>query len=184
MRVSKEEKARTHERIVEIASGRIREAGLDGPGVAEIMKSAGLTHGGFYKHFGSREDLIAEAADHAFAASDHIVHELLEEDDPLAAFVDWYVSEQHRDNPATGCPVVALGEDVTRADERVRDAYRRQVQRYLAMLEQLLGGEDARRRATVALSTLIGSVTLARALGRDPLSDELLREVRAALKAA
>jgi TetR/AcrR family transcriptional regulator, transcriptional repressor for nem operon len=184
MRVSREEKERTHQRIVEIASERIREAGLEGPGVAEIMKSAGLTHGGFYKHFGSRDDLIAEAADHAFTASDDVVREFLEEDDPLAAFVDWYVSEQHRDNPATGCPVVALGEDVTRADDRVRDAYRRQVERYLAVLEKLLGGDGARQRATVALSTLIGSVTLARALGADPLSDEILRDARAALKDA
>jgi TetR/AcrR family transcriptional repressor of nem operon len=185
MRQSREEKAKTHDRIVKIASARIREAGIEGPGVADIMRAAGLTHGGFYKHFGSRDDLIAEAADRAFADSDRAVHEVMEgAQDPLTAFVDWYGSTQHRDNPATGCPVVALGADVRRGDDRVRAAYQRQVERYLANLERLLGGgEDARRRATVALSTLVGSVVLARAIDDESLSDEILRDVREALKA-
>ena len=185
MRQSREEKAKTHERIVEIASARIREAGIEGPGVAEIMQAAGLTHGGFYKHFGSRDDLIAEAAERAFADSERAAEEVTADaPDPLAAFVDWYVSTQHRDNPATGCPVVALGGDVPRADERVRAAYRRQVERYLAQLVQLLGdGDDARRRATVALSTLVGSIVLARAADVEALADEILRDVRETLKA-
>jgi TetR/AcrR family transcriptional repressor of nem operon len=184
MRQSREEKARTHDRIVEIASARIREAGIEGPGVAEVMQAAGLTHGGFYKHFGSRDDLIAEAAARAFADGDRAIHELTDgADDPLAAYVDWYVSAEHRDNPAKGCAVVALSGDIHHGDERVRGAYHRQVEEYLATLERLVGGgEDARRRATVALSTLIGSVALARALGKDPLSDEILRDVREALK--
>lgn len=184
MRQSREAKAKTHDRIVEIASARIREAGIDAPGVAEVMQAAGLTHGGFYKHFASRDDLIAEAAARAFADGDRTVHELTDgAEDPLAAFVDWYVSAAHRDNPAQGCAVVALSGDVHRGDERVRGAYRRQVEEYLATLERLLAGEeDARRRATVALSTLIGSVAVARAIGKDPLSDEILRDVREALK--
>jgi TetR/AcrR family transcriptional repressor of nem operon len=182
MRQSREEKSRTHDRIVEIASERIREAGIDGPGVAEIMQAAGLTHGGFYKHFGSREDLVAEATERAFAQSTADVAEVIEgATDPLAAFVDWYVSAEHRDDAATGCPVVALGGDAPRASDRVRDAYHRQVERYLAMLERLLGDRAA---ATVALSTLVGSVTIARALGAEPLSDEILRDVRAALRSA
>jgi TetR/AcrR family transcriptional repressor of nem operon len=185
MRQSREEKAKTHDRIVKIASARIREAGIEGPGVAEIMQAAGLTHGGFYKHFGSRDDLVAEAADRAFADADQTAREVTEDaPDPLAAFVDWYVSTQHRDNPATGCPVVALGADVRRGDDRVRAAYGRQVERYLGSLERLLGGgEDARRRATVALSMLVGSVVLARAIDDEELSDEILRDARAALKA-
>ena len=185
MRQSREEKAKTHDRIVGITSARIRETGIEGPGVAEIMQAAGLTHGGFYKHFGSRDDLIAEAADRAFADGDRIVHEVTEgAQEPFAALVDWYVSTQHRDNPATGCPVAALSADVRRGDDRVRGAYRRQVERYLANLERLLGGgEDARRRATVALSTLLGSIVLARAIGDEALSDEILHDVREALKA-
>jgi TetR/AcrR family transcriptional regulator, transcriptional repressor for nem operon len=185
MRQSREEKAKTHDRIVRIASARIREAGIESPGVAEIMQAAGLTHGGFYKHFGSRDDLIAEAADRAFADGERSVREVTQgAQEPLAAFVDWYVSTQHRDNPATGCPVAALGDDVSRGDDRVRAAYREQVERYLANLERLLGGgEDARRRATVALSTLVGSIVLARAIDDEALSDEILRDVREALKA-
>jgi TetR/AcrR family transcriptional repressor of nem operon len=166
-----------------IAAARIREDGIAGPGVAEIMQAAGLTHGGFYKHFGSRDELVAEAADRAFADSERTVRELTDgADDPLGSLVDWYVSAQHRDNPATGCPVVALGADVGRADDRVRAAYREQVERYLANVERVIGGEEARRRASVALSTLVGSIVLARAIGDAPLSDEILRDVRAALQ--
>jgi TetR/AcrR family transcriptional repressor of nem operon len=185
MRQSREEKAKTHDRIVRIASARIREAGIESPGVAEIMQAAGLTHGGFYKHFGSRDELIAQAADRAFADGERTVHEITEgAQEPLAALVDWYVSTQHRNNPATGCPVAALGADVRRGDDRVRVAYRRQVERYLANLERLHGGgEDARRRATVALSTLVGSIMLARAIDDEALSDEILRDVRDALTA-
>ena len=183
MRQSREEKAKTHDRIVQIASSRIREAGIEGPGVAEIMRAAGLTHGGFYKHFGSRDDLVAEAADRAFADGERTAQEITNAaEDPLAAFVDWYVSTQHRDNPAAGCAVVALGADVRRGDDRVRAAYGREVERYLEILEQLLGGDDARPRATVALSTLVGSIVLARALDDEALSDEILRDVREALK--
>ena len=185
MRQSREEKAKTHDRIVEIAAERIREQGIDGPAVAEIMQAAGLTHGGFYKHFGSRDDLVAEAADRAFAEGERAVHEVIDDaPDPLGAFVDWYVSARHRDNPGSGCPVAALGAGVRRGDERVRTAYRNQVERYLADLEGLLGGESARTRATVALSTLVGSIVLARAVDDDALSEEILRDVRAALRQA
>jgi TetR/AcrR family transcriptional repressor of nem operon len=180
---SRDDKARNHARIVEVASSRIREAGTETPGVAEIMKAAGLTHGGFYKHFGSRDDLVAEAVDHALAASDRAVESITDgAEDPLAAFVDWYVSAEHRDNPASGCGVVALGGDMPRGEERVRAAYRRQVERYLVHLEGLLGGgEDARRRATVLLSTLVGAVLVARGVDDEKLSDEILRDVRAAV---
>ena len=185
MRQSREEKEKTHERIVEIAAARIREAGIEGPGVAEIMRAAGLTHGGFYKHFGSRDDLIAEAADRAFADADQTLHELTDSaDDPLDALVDWYVSASHRDDPAHGCPIVALGTDVPRGDDRVRAAYRRQVERYLANVERFFGGgAEARRRAIVAVSTLVGSVVLARAVDDEALSEEILRDVREAVKA-
>jgi TetR/AcrR family transcriptional repressor of nem operon len=149
------------------------------------MKAAGLTHGGFYKHFGSRDDLIAEAAGRAFADNDRTIHELTDDaPDPLGSLVDSYVSPQHRDDPGAGCAVAALGGDVRRGEDRVRAAYDRQVERYLANLERMLGGEDGRRRATVALSTLVGSVVLARAIDNESLSDEILRDVREALKAS
>ena len=185
MRQSAAEKARTHERIVEIASARIREQGIEGPGVAEIMQAAGLTHGGFYKHFGSRDDLIAEAAEHAFAYADQTLDRHAHDPhDPLASWVDWYVSAEHRDDPGAGrCPVAALVGDVGRADDGVRGGYDALVERYLGVLEGMLGGGgDARRQATIAVSTLVGSLVLARAIDDDALSDEILRTVREALR--
>ncbi len=189
-RRSQEDKAKSHERIVEIAAARIRESGTATPGVAQIMRAAGLTHGGFYKHFASRDDLIAEAVERGFAESQEGVSAVLDgAEDPLAAFVDWYVSAQHRDDPGAGCGVVALGADAARADERVRAAYTQQVQRYITRLQGLIAGGDAqraadpeiRRRATVMLATLVGSVLVSRAVDDPDLSDEIIGDVRAAL---
>ena len=184
MGYSRADKAKHHERIVEIASARIRESGTAAPGVAEIMQAAGLTHGGFYKHFDSRDDLVAEAVDRTFADGEQAIESITEDaDDPLGAFVDWYASAEHRDDPASGCGVVTLGADVPRGEDRVRTAYREQVERYLGHLERLLGGgADARARATVALSTLVGAVLVARAIDDPALLDEILRNVRDAVK--
>jgi TetR/AcrR family transcriptional regulator, transcriptional repressor for nem operon len=183
-RHSQDEKAKNHERIVEVAAARIRESGTTTPGVAEIMHAAGLTHGGFYKHFGSRDELIAEAADRAFAENQGAVAAVTEGvDDPLAAFVDWYVSDEHRDSPASGCGVVALGGDAARGETGVRAAYTKQVKRYVACLEELLGGAnpETRRQATVMLSTLVGAILVARAVNDPELSDEIIDDVRATL---
>ena len=185
MRHSKEDKAASHERIVAAAAARIRESGTEQPGVAEIMGAAGLTHGGFYKHFGSRDELIVEAVERALTESESRVHELTAgAEDPLAAFADSYLSLAHRDHPATGCGVVALGTDMPRVGGSAQEAYRAQVERYLAHLQQLLGdGDDAtRRRATVTLSAMVGAVMIARALGPTPRSDEILRDVREAVR--
>lgn len=190
-RHSQEEKARSHDRIVEIAAQRIREAGTTAPSVAEIMEAAGLTHGGFYKHFTSRDDLVAEAAKRTFADSRQATADVIEgAGDPLAAFVDWYVSADHRDNPGSGCSVVALGGEAARSDPRVRAAYTDQVKRYLAQLQELLSGAgegavddpETRAKAIVALSALVGSVLVARAVDDPALSDEVLGDVRAALR--
>ena len=183
MRVSAEEKARTHERIVESASARIREKGVEAPGVVEIMQAAGLTHGGFYKHFRSRDDLLAEAADHAFAYADRTLAKYAHEPDPLAAWVDWYVSTEHRDDPGTGCPVAALIGDVNRGNDHVRGGYDALVERYIGILKRMLGErDDVRRRAILTASTLVGSLALARAIDDDTLSNEVLRTVREALR--
>ena len=184
MRHSKNDKAASHERIVAIAAARIRESGTEQPGVAEIMRAAGLTHGGFYKHFASRDELITEAVERALAENDATAHITADADDPLAAFADWYVATAHRDDPATGCGVAGLGADVWRVGGAAQDAYRAQVEHYLAHLQTMLGGEDpeTRRRATVTLSAMVGAVTIARALGPTRRSDELLRDVREAVR--
>jgi TetR/AcrR family transcriptional regulator, transcriptional repressor for nem operon len=184
---SQTEKTRHHDRIVEVAAQRIREAGTEAPGVAEIMAGAGLTHGGFYKHFGSRDELMAEAAERSYAESERAAQQVIDAaDDPLAAFVDWYLSSEHRDNPGSGCSVVALGNDVARGSDVVRSAYTRQVRRYLTRLDELLGTDEALRpsaEATVALSTLAGALLVARAVDNPELSERILRDARAALTA-
>ena len=185
MRHSKKEKAASHDRIVAIAAARIRESGIEQPGVAEVMRAAGLTHGGFYKHFGSRDELIAEAVERALTDSESRVREATGgAEDPLAAFADSYLSTTHRDDPATGCGVAALGTDIPRVGGPAQDAYRAQVERYLDALQSLLDDDDndARRRATVTLSAMVGAVMIARALGPTTRSDEILRDVREAVR--
>jgi TetR/AcrR family transcriptional regulator, transcriptional repressor for nem operon len=182
---SQNEKTRNHDRIVEVAARRIREVGTEAPGVAEIMAGAGLTHGGFYKHFGSRDQLVAEAAERTYADSERAVQHVIDgAEDPLAAFADWYLSSEHRDNPGAGCGVVALGNDVARAGDELRSAYTDQVRRYLARLVELLGADAAPRpsaAATVALSTLVGALLVARAIDDPELSERILRDAREAL---
>jgi TetR/AcrR family transcriptional repressor of nem operon len=185
MRRSREDKAASHDRIVATAAARIRESGTEQPGVAEIMRAAGLTHGGFYKHFDSRDELIVEAVEHAISETESRLHELMAAaEDPLAAWADAFLATEHRDDPATGCAVVALGTDMQRVGGPAQEAYRAQVDRYLAHLQSLLEGDDetTRRRAAVTLSAMVGAMLLARALGPTPRSEEILRDVREAVR--
>lgn len=176
---SRADKVDSHERIVGIAAARIREQGAADPSVAEIMHAAGLTHGGFYKHFSSRDELIAEALGRAFDEGIEAMGRITAgEGEPLQALLDWYLSGQHRDDAATGCAVVALGADVQRGEKRLREAYGRQVERYLLKLEGLLGGPDRARRARVALSTMVGALLLARGVDDVLLSDGILSAAR------
>jgi TetR/AcrR family transcriptional regulator, transcriptional repressor for nem operon len=183
---SQTDKAKNHAQIVEIAAQKMRESGTEGPGVAEIMKAAGLTHGGFYKHFDSRDDLVAEAVEEAIEQGRDGIAAVTEgADDPLEAFVQWYLSTAHRDKPGTGCAVVALGADAARADARVRAAYSGQVDRYIAQMETLLGGgDDARPRAIAAVSAMVGAMLISRAVDDEALSAEVLAAVRAAVTSA
>jgi TetR/AcrR family transcriptional repressor of nem operon len=186
MRRSTDEKAASHKRIVDIAAAEIRERGTDQPGVAEIMRAAGLTHGGFYKHFGSRDELIDEAVTRALTQNELEAEQLLAsaDGDPLAAFADWYVSTAHRDDPGTGCGVAALGPDVSRIGGAAQEAYRAQVDRYLAHLQTMIGADDpdSRRDALVTLSTMVGALVIARGLGPTAHSDELLDTVRETIR--
>ena len=180
---SRDEKTRSHERIVEVAAQRIREAGTEAPGVAEIMKAAGLSHGGFYKHFGSRDELVAQAAERSFADGSQRIAEMIEgAEDALAALVQGYLSPEHRDAPGSGCGVAALSGDAARADERVRGAYTAQVSRYIDQLQTLLPSTGSpvedRGRATVAVSTLVGALLVARAVDEPALADEILSAAR------
>ncbi|MGV9573297.1 TetR/AcrR family transcriptional regulator [Streptomyces nigra] len=177
---SQAEKAATRERVLRAASRRIRTDGVDRPGVAELMQEAGLTHGGFYKHFNSRDDLITQAA--AFALSEGTAKmersARKNPEDARAGLIDAYLAKQHRDGPATGCALVTLGAAAGRGDQQIQQAYENQVRTYLDLIAGL--DEDAdtpRAEAMLTLSALVGAMLISRAVADQNFSDELLETV-------
>jgi len=184
---SQEDKAESHDRIVRVAAARFREDGVDSIGVADLMKEAGLTHGGFYRHFASRDELVAEAIERALHDGGRVVDALANSKRAsVAALVDAYLSAAHRDDLATSCAVTTLAGDVARSNDRARSAYTRQVNTYLELLSKLIATDRPRSRrmkAIAALSTLVGAVSLARAVNDDKLSREILKSAADALKA-
>jgi TetR/AcrR family transcriptional repressor of nem operon len=177
MRVSREKAAENRERIVETAARMFREEGFDGVGVDAIMNGAGLTHGGFYGHFGSKDDLAAEAVTRALR---HGVEKQSRYTN-LRDLVAGYLSEQHCADRANGCAIAALGADMARQGEGVRRGLtahvRAQLDRFTGLLRH---GTTAsrRRRAIIALTGMVGALTLARAVDDPALSKELLATAR------
>ena len=187
MGYSKAQKARTHKRIVSIASKRFREKGLAGFGIAELMKEAGLTVGGFYKHFDSRDDLVAEAINSAFGGWQRRV-DAAKSGEPsvsLAKLIDDYLNEAHRDNPGSGCAFSTLAPEIARSDKRTRSLTSEQVRSDIQLIATLLPGRDkrtARSRAILIFSALVGAMSLARAVSNEALSREILETVGELLK--
>lgn len=183
---SKAEKAENHERIVRVAAARFREIGVDGIGVADLMKEAGMTHGGFYRHFASREEMVGEAIERALHDGEVAVDAMLNNRQAtLAMLVDGYLSAAHRDGLATSCAVTTLASDTARSNERARAAYTKQVGKYLELLVKLIATDDQksrRGRALAALSTLVGAVSMARAVNDEKLSREILKSAADELK--
>ena len=187
---SRADKAQSHGRIVALAAARFREAGVNGIGVADLMKGAGLTHGGFYRHFASRDELVAEAVELALRDGGQAMQALESSTQPpealLALLVDRYLSAAHRDQLATSCAVTTLVGDVAHSNDRARSAYTAQVESYLGLLIRLAGTDriKARRiKAIAALATLVGAVSMARAVNDEALSREILDSAAEALKA-
>jgi TetR/AcrR family transcriptional repressor of nem operon len=151
------------------------------------MKDAGLTHGGFYRHFASRDDLVTEAIECALREGSRAVAAVATiKECPLNALVDAYLSTAHRDDVVTSCAVTTLAADVARSNDRARSAYTRQVGEYLALLTRLIAGDKQKSRRTkaiAALSTLVGAVSIARAVNDDKLSREILKSAADQLKA-
>ena len=177
MGYSKSDKAETHTRIVKVAAKRFRELGLEGIGVADVMREAGVTVGGFYKHFGSRDELIVEALAAAFKDLD--IWE--EHTADMAHLLQNYLTEAHRDAPGTGCAMGALVGDMTRGSKSARALYTARVKRSLAFFSALLPSSrrsDKRRRALLILSALLGAINLSRAVSDPNLSREILHGVR------
>jgi TetR/AcrR family transcriptional regulator, transcriptional repressor for nem operon len=182
---SQAEKDASHKRIVDAAAAQVRRDGVDAVRVSDLMREAGLTHGGFYRHFGSREELIDAAIDQALADGSRQT-EAGEAADPqaLAKVIDGYVSKAHRDNPGMGCGVAALPADVSRSGSRARGAYARQVRRYIERLVGLIRRPEAdakRDEAVMMLSALVGALSMARAVEDPELSDEILAGTARAL---
>lgn len=184
---SKAQKAESHERIVRIAAAKFRELGLDGIGVADLMAAAGLTHGGFYSHFESRDHLVAEALDQAFAENDKVQEAVPHSGRAaLAAYIDQYLTETHRDSPGKGCAVAALAGDIVRAGAAARDVFTDRLRRYRDWIAERIGGDEdaANEKAAVLLSTLVGALVLSRAVTDRELSDSLLQAARTSLHAS
>jgi len=187
---SKAQKEKTHQRIVKTAAARFRERGVDGIGLADLMKQADLTHGGFYAHFASREELVAEAVECALRDGGEAVAAIASTKQSPAAvlrlLVDAYLSLAHRDGWATSCAVATLAGDVARSSARARKAYTRQVGKYLELLTRLVATDkrrSRRARAIAALAALVGAVSMARAVNDEKLSREILKSAADELKA-
>ncbi|MGW9025277.1 TetR/AcrR family transcriptional regulator [Streptomyces sp. NPDC055722] len=169
-------RAASRERVLQVTARRICEEGLTRPGVADLMKEGGLTHGGFYKHFTSRDDLITQAAVLALEEGSAKMERAARtnEQEPRTGLIDSYLAKQHRDAPGTGCALVTLAA-AGRGDQGLQEAYERQVRTYLDLIARLDdGSEEARAEAMLTLSALVGAMLMARAVADPALSDELL----------
>jgi TetR/AcrR family transcriptional repressor of nem operon len=172
-------KEETHERIVAVAARAIRRSGYDGTGVADIMKEAGLTHGGFYSHFASREAMLAEAAGRACAESAAAVAEVVAgvpPDRSLESMVRAYLSKEHWAQVEGGCPLAALGSETSRQAPEVRRVTTRHIKEMVDLAARQSpdwGQPAAHERALVTVATMVGALLLARAVDDPALSDSL-----------
>ncbi|MCH5051587.1 TetR/AcrR family transcriptional regulator [Pectobacterium aquaticum] len=175
MKVSKEQVRENRMRIVETASVLFRERGYDGVGIAELMSAAGLTHGGFYKHFSSKADLMSEAMSCGFS---HSIENTVGVD--MAGFVEQYLSRKHRDSMGNGCVMSALGVDSARQSASIKESFAVGIENQLATLENENGsGDDVRAERISALAHLVGALVLSRACPDDSaLADEILAVCR------
>lgn len=182
MRVSREVAGQNHERIVETAARLFRERGFDGIGVADLMNAADLTHGGFYGHFASKDELTAKACERALDDSIAKWQRRIEADpgDPLGALARGYLCARHRDDPGTGCVLAALGSDVARKGPDVRRVITVWLGRAVDLVMRELPERirsARRRRAIATLSSWVGAMVLARAVDDRALSQEILDAV-------
>src|SRR2546429_2918506 len=180
MRYSREHKLETHARIVKKASVRLREKGAHGIGVADLMKEAGLTHGGVYAHFDSREALVIEAFGYAMDRATERWRKVAEQtpaDKRLSTIVESYLTPLHRDDPGNGCAVPTLGAEIARESPKTRKAFAAKLEQMIDILAAQIAGvprEAARKQAMATLATMMGTLVLARIAGNGAFSDEIL----------
>ena len=177
---SSSRKADTHERIVDVASRAIRRGGYAGTGVAEVMKEAGLTHGGFYAHFASRDALLAEAADRAGASAVADAARIVAAAPPeqaMEALLRSYLSKAHCDAAEFGCPVAALGSELPHQAPAVRRAATGRIKEMIDLVARQApdwGQPGAHQRALATIATMVGAVIVARAVDDPKLSEAML----------
>jgi TetR/AcrR family transcriptional repressor of nem operon len=173
VKVSREQAEKNRAHVVEVAGTEFRAHGFDGIGVADLMKSAGLTHGGFYNNFESKDALAVEAVTRVFAETTARMRErALASDNPLRAAVELYLSPTHRDSPALGCAIAALSQDAARGSPALHQAFEAGVEAYLELIAEL--ARVSRREAMAIYSTMVGALTLSRTVADRALSDEIL----------
>lgn len=185
---SQAEKAAIHEQIVHLAAKRFREVGLNGIGVADLMKEAGRTGGGFYKHFESRDKLVEEALECAFDQRKSRLEQYTAPQSTLtlADFVERYLSEEHLNDPGSGCALTALVNDVARSADHIRELFTNEVETELTAVAGLMQGRQAakkRANAILVLCSLVGAMGLSRAVSDPTLAAELLATSKTLLKA-
>lgn len=172
-------KEASHERIVDAAARAIRRSGYDGTGVADIMKEAGLTHGAFYAHFESREAMLVEAVDRAGAQANAVASSVIASVPPeeaLQAMMQVYLSKEHIDGVELGCPISALGSEMPRQSDEVRRAATLRIKEMIDLVARQFpdwGQPAAHERALVTVSTMVGTLILARAVNDSALSESL-----------
>jgi len=178
-RTAARSKEASHDRIVEAAARAIRRSGYDGTGVADIMKDAGMTHGGFYAHFPSREAMLVEAADRAGSESVALLARIAATVPPpqaLHAMLQAYLSKAHVEGVETGCATAALGSEMPRQGPEVRRAATRRIKEMIDLVARQLpdwGQPGAHEHALVIVAAMVGALMLARAVDDPRLSDAL-----------
>lgn len=173
-------KEASHERILQAATRAIRRSGYAGTGVADIMREAGLTHGGFYAHFDSREAMLTEAADRAGAETVTLLEQFATAAPPKDAYrtlLKTYLSRAHVERAETGCPVAALGSEMPRQAPEVRHAATRRIKDMIDLVARYASDRsepEGRRKALATTATMIGALILARAVDDRQLGDDVL----------
>jgi TetR/AcrR family transcriptional regulator, transcriptional repressor for nem operon len=180
MRVSRIQAEKNRQTVIDVASRLFREHGFDGIGLKDLMKGAGLTQGAFYKQFGSKDDLAAQASKRALESASRRWSAAAEANpkDPLGAVIAFYLSMGHREERMDGCPVVALGSDAARQSVDVKASFEAGIRKYLELLGSWVGdaeGEEFSGKAMAILSTMVGAVVLSRAVNDERLSKQFLQ---------
>ncbi len=180
MRKSRQEAADTRERIVNVAAREFNEGGIEGTGLADIMTAAGLTHGGFYKHFSSKDQLVAEAVEQALDRS-LLSLEGFRGGRSLESIATEYLSKQHRDEFEEACPLASLGSELRFAEEETRDVASRGIERFISVIAARfpkLPPREAKTKARGVVAAMVGGMMLSRIVTDSKLSDRFLRDTK------